>query len=275
VTRGNSTDSNISNNISLGIPDGIPNGISNLSDETVMLELSQFRRSPTPGASASRPKRCFTTPSGEVYFKFDITNNEICAELFAYHIGNRLGISMAKTRLARYKNGLGIASYDIGGYDEPLDTISYSVKDFLHIKGFVSMCLFDYLIMNEDRHAGNWGIQDDQVKPLYDHNYCFGGPDTIVDAENFMVTVTSPFYVSNEQNQRQDTLLKYFVKYHKPEVDAFISMLSHVDRIDNNLLNVHFPDDCRRLNVILAARIEYMIAKVGEYSGRQIDDNEF
>ena len=143
--------------------------------EKELLKLEQYRRSPNRGAGASRPKRSYTSPQGEIYFKFDITNNEMCAELFAYDLAKQLGIDIAVTKLANDGKVLGVASYDIGEYEEPSDLKSYSVKDFIMLDGFIEMCLFDYLIMNEDRHAGNWGIIEGRVAPLFDHNFALGG----------------------------------------------------------------------------------------------------
>ena len=240
-----------------------------------LLELDKYRRSPMPIAGASRPKRCYTTPSGEIYFKFGLTTNELCAEMFAFSIGKQLGISVAKTRFAISCDELGIASYDIGEYSEPDDKISYSVKDFIYLSGFIEMCLFDYLIMNEDRHAINWGISDKKVAPLYDHNYCFGGPTPVVDVSHFMKTVTSAFYVNSENAQSHDALLKYFVKYHGHEVNGFLKKLSTIKTVNINELAKRMPDDCRRLNKLLLERKQYMKRKVSEFSERQIDDNEF
>ncbi|MCL2603287.1 MAG: phosphatidylinositol 4-kinase [Defluviitaleaceae bacterium] len=245
-----------------------------IPDET-LLDLSHYRKSLNRGAGASRPKRVYTSPRGEVYFKFDLTNNEICAELFAYALAIQLDIPVAETKLARSDMLMGVASYDVGVYTEPQDKVSYSVKDFISLNGFVQMCLFDYLIMNEDRHAGNWGITDGCVASLFDHNYAFGGDEVINDIDYFMRRVTTPFYVTDENKQRHDTLLKYFVKYHNDEVNDFIQRLSSVTQIRNPLWEEHFPQDCARLNVLLKSRIAYMTGKAGEYRARQIDDNEF
>jgi len=240
-----------------------------------ILNLDQFRRSPNRGAGASRPKRNYTSPQGEIYFKFDLTNNENCAELFAYDLAKQLGIDVALTRLAQSGSVFGVASYDIGEYEEPSDDISYSVKDFIGLDGFVNMCLFDYLIMNEDRHAGNWGIIDGRVASLFDHNYSFGGPDVIDDVYNFMYHVTTPFYVEDENKQRHDTILLYFVKYHAGIVSEFMRRLSEVSQVSNDLWSYHIPDSYARLNEVLSKRIDYMVRKVGEYSAKQIDDNDF
>jgi len=243
---------------------------------TELLDLDRHRRSPNRGAGASRPKRNYTSPQGEIYFKFGLTKNEICAELFAYDLAKQLGIDVAETRLAKSAETLGVASYDIGEHDEPKDDVeSYSVKDYIGLDGFVSMCLFDYLIMNEDRHARNWGIVKGKVAPLFDHNYAFGGPDGVSDADNFMRAVTSPFYVINENNQRHDTILLYFVKYHMHDVSLFIQELKSIRKVSNTLLEKHLANECKQLNKILFERIRYMQVKVGDFSERQIDDNEF
>jgi hypothetical protein len=252
------------------------NGVVNPFD-TELLDLDQYRKSPNRGAAASCPKRSYTTPQGDIYFKFDLTSNEICAELFAYDIAKQLGIRVAKTRLAQAGLVLGIASYDIGAHTEgsTVDAETYSIKDFTLVIGFIEMCLFDYLIMNEDRHGGNWGTHEGAIAPLFDHNYAFGGDTEITNIEDFMEKVTSAFYIVNDNKYRHDILLLYLIKYHSEEVASFMNRLSRICRISNSLWESYFPADCERLNNILFKRIEYMQEKVGEYSARQIDDNEF
>ena len=102
---------------------------SNNSEQ--ILNLNEYRRSPSPGVEASRPKYQITTPAGEIYFKFQLTNNEICAEIVAHQLAESLNIPAAKTCLSKYKDNIGIASYDIGVYEEPDDSPSYSIKDYL------------------------------------------------------------------------------------------------------------------------------------------------
>ena len=232
--------------------------------ETELLLLDSYWLSPNRGAGASRPKRNYTSPQGEVYFKFGITSNEICAELFAYDIAGQLGIDAAVTRLAIAGGAMGVASYDNGGYDEIDDRLSYSVRDYVHVTGFIEMCLFDYLIMNEDRHAGNWGVKDGKVAPLFDHNYAFGGETVIADIHNWMQLVTTPFYVTDENMQRHDTILKYFTQLHPERVREFMQKLNRIRPLCNTLWLTHFNSDCRHLNEILKSRIKYMNEKVGD-----------
>ena len=236
--------------------------------EAELLALDNYRMSPNRGAGASRPKRNYTSPQGEIYFKFNISNNEICAELFAYDIAKQLGIDVAVTRLAQAGGVMGVASYDNGGYDEIDDRLSYSVKDYIHINGFIEMCLFDYLIMNEDRHAGNWGIKNNKVAPLFDHNYAFGGETIITDINNWINIVTTPFYAVDENMQRHETIFEYFIKHHTKQVKGFIKKLCKIQPIENVLWHTHFKNDCERLNKILNIRIKHMIKKACDFHAK-------
>jgi len=236
-----------------------------------ILNLNEYRRSPSPGVEASRPKYQITTPEGEIYFKFQLTGNEICAEIVATQLAENLNIPIAKTVLSKYKNNIGIASYDIGIYEEPDDSFSYSVKDFIGIEGFIQMCLFDYLIMNEDRHAGNWGISNNKVVPLFDHNQCFGG-DAVnygyFDADNFMLVVSSAFYAENESRHRHDDILTYFLQNHIAEVKIFTAKLDKLPELKNPLLEELYSDDFKRVKLLYENRISYMKKKVGEFDER-------
>ena len=233
-----------------------------------ILNLNEFRRSPSPGVEASRPKYQITTPEGEIYFKFQLTNNEICAEIIASRLAQNINIPAAKTCLSKYKEIIGIASYDVGVYEEPDDTVSYSIKDFLEIEGFIQMCLFDYLIMNEDRHAGNWGIINNKVAPLFDHNQCFGGDAAnygYFDEDHFMIIVSSSFYVENESQNRHDDILKYLLRYNAGEVKDFIDRISELPELRDSLLEELYYEDFKRVKELYEKRIAYMIKKVGEF----------
>jgi len=241
---------------------------NNISEQ--ILNLNEFRRSPSPGIEASRPKYQITTPEGEIYFKFQLTNNEICAEIVANQLAINLNISAAKTCLSKHKENIGVASYDIGIYEEPDDSVSYSVKDFLEIDGFIQMCLFDYLIMNEDRHAGNWGIFDNKVVPLFDHNQCFGGDAAnygSFDADNFMLVVSSAFYAEDESRHRHDNILKYLLQYNAVEVKNFTGKLNELPELRESLLEELYGEDFKRVKELYEKRVAYMIKKVGEFNG--------
>ncbi len=234
-------------------------------DSGKMLDLKEYKISLSPGVSASRPKYQITTPSGEIYFKFKMTDNEIGAEIFSYYIAKALDIPVAITRLATYKNEIGIASYDVGYFTEPDDFESYSIKDYLNISGFIDMCLFDYLVMNEDRHAGNWGIIDNKIAPLFDHNNCFGGSEGFVDLDHFMTTVTSSFYVHTEYQQRHDMILQFLCKNCKQDVALFMKKVGYLKPTHDPSLDNYNSQISDKLNRVLFKRINYMHKKVSEF----------
>lgn len=229
-----------------------------------IVDLSKFRKSPVSAANASRPKYILDTAEGVAYFKFDITTNEICAEILSYEIAKSLQIPCARTYLAKYRNKEGIVSYDIGPYIQPCDDEGYSVKDFIHLEGFIEMCLFDYLIMNEDRHPGNWGITVDNlsVAPLYDHNVCFGQDRIPNDFYYFMPNLTTSFYAEFEYEQLHDTVLRFLCVNYGNKVMEFVSKIKDVESVN---LKDNYPDNYNKIKDLYRFRIGYMKERVGEF----------
>jgi len=228
------------------------------NNEYGIVNLDKYRKSPSPGASASRPKYVMDIDGVVAYFKFGLTAKEICAEIFAYHIAVIMGIPVAETRLAVYKQQIGIVSFDVGDYIEPSDDMSYSVKDFINIGLFVEMCLFDYLVMNEDRHCRNWGIHNGFIAPLYDHNICFSTEYNENDLEESMLHLTSAFYVDTEYEMRQDSILKYMTINYKERVIAFTDSLERLNNLAIINLEYIYPAEYNRIMEILKYRIIYM-----------------
>jgi len=223
-----------------------------------IINMSNLRRGVSPAGDATKPKYQIVTPSGIVWFKFKLTDNEICAELLSYYIAKLLGVSVAETSLVYYKNEIGIASWDIGEYKEPDDSLSYSFHDFVQLKGFIMMCLFDYLIMNEDRHARNWGYKDDMVAPLFDHNMCFGGETAPVNFDSFMRMLTSSFYVDYEYDQSQDKIFDTIAKHYRFITRVFLHILYKLDDINIPVLELLYNDTIGKMKQLLASRIIYI-----------------
>jgi len=228
-----------------------------------IIDLRHHRKSPSPGADATKPKYQLITPSGLIYFKFGLTENEICAEIISHYVATLLEIPVAKVALAKYKNSLGIASWDVGSYHEPEDHQSYSIKDFIHIKGFVEMCLFDYLVMNEDRHAGNWGYKEGSMRPLFDHNICFGGSQNPRDFDYFMEHVTSSLTAGGEYDNKHDSILKTLVQCEPKKVRVFLDKVKLLPQID--IQSLEGLRDYEKVKKLLSARIVYMLQKGEEY----------
>lgn len=132
------------------------------------------------------------------------------------------------------------------------------------------MCLFDYLIMNEDRHAGNWGIVNNKVAPLFDHNQCFGGDAAnygYFDADHFILIVSSAFYVEDESQHRHDDILKYLFEHNSSEVKHFAETIGKLPELKNSLLEELYAEYFNRVKELYKKRIAYMIKKVGEFGG--------
>ena len=233
--------------------------------EQQILNMVAYRRSPSPGADATKPKYQLITPTGVIYFKFNLTENEICAEITSYHAAHALDIPAAQTRLALYKDTLGVASWDVGEYTEPCDIESYSIGDFLQLNGFVEMCLFDYLIINEDRHARNWGYTKCGLVPLFDHNVCFGGEVPPKDIHNFFYEATSAFVAAEEYQHQHDLILKELCRREPDKVKAFLKKVEVLPDLNLSILEELYPQAYNILGKLYAARKAYMLQKGREY----------
>jgi len=233
--------------------------LNNIIDNNdFVVDLSKYKKSMSPGAAASKPKYVIDVDGDIVYFKFRLTAEEVNAEIFAYRIAIAIGIPVALTKLATYKGEIGIASFDIGKHFEPSDEISYSIKDFLEIKLFVELCLFDYLIMNEDRHCKNWGIQDGSIAPVFDHNICFSLSYNENNMNDAMQHLTSAFYVESENEYHQDDIIKYLAIHYENRVHAFVESLNRLSGISIPELEAIYPDEYKKTLEILKFRITYL-----------------
>ena len=203
---------------------------------------------------------------GTLYFKFGLTENEVCAEIISVMLAEILNIPIAKTCIAIYKNEVGIVSKDIDMYIEPDDSESYTIQNYIQIPGFIEMCLFDYLIMNEDRHAGNWGISDNKIAPLYDHNICFGGESYPIDTTHFMNNVTSAFEVEELYHNQHNQILAYLITECKKQCELFYNKIQSPFEIESPLLDDLYPDTFYIICNLLETRRLYMLRKWSEYS---------
>ena len=230
-----------------------------------IVDLSKYKKSMSPGAAASKPKYVIDVDGAIAYFKFRLTTEEICAEIFAYRIAVALDIPAAITKLAKYKGDIGIASFDIGKYSEPSDEFSYSIKDFLEIEQFVEMCLFDCLIMNEDRHCKNWGIRNGNIAPVFDHNISFSLSYNENNMEDAMRHLTSAFYVETENEYHQDDIVKFFTVEYGDRVLAFIDSLNRLTDFSIPELEVIYPAEYEKTLEILKFRVSYLKNEVEKW----------
>ncbi|SEK94780.1 hypothetical protein SAMN04488700_0210 [Carnobacterium iners] len=178
---------------------------------------------------------------------------EMYAEVASYKIGtNVFYLNMPKTEFAIYNNSQGIISksflqkysnfdyiesvdyfgpdFDIGNLlTYTIDSAIQIVRSFRLEYDFVSMCIFDYLIANQDRHCENWGILESKARinnkimaPIYDcGSSMFNGyddasvKDLFNDKKRFEAYTNkskSIFTVDGKRKPKSEELLKFLIK---------------------------------------------------------------
>ena len=230
-----------------------------------VIKMDKYKRSISPGVTATKPKYLLEVDDTLVYFKFGLTSDEIYAELAAYNMGLKLNIPMAKTQISEYKGSLGIASFDIGNYTEVDDSDGYSMLKYLSIDGFIDMLLFDYLIMNEDRHAGNWGVFNNKVVPLYDHNISFGATAETNDFNYFMAHLTFPFTIHSDYDNSADKILEYICRFYSDAVKDFLMKVNELDNIETEYDAYMQKDLLKHKHDLFLYRKLYFNRLVNEY----------
>ena len=124
----------------------------------------------------------------------------------------------------------------------------------------LKMVLFDYLICNEDRHGGNWGLQHGRVTPLFDHNIAFGGDTSPVDAEFFFANLTFPFYLISEHAQNADKLVAFVLSEnptYKVLLAEWVALLEQVSLPD--IAEPSLQSDVQSINKLFQRRLAYVL----------------
>ncbi|MGI8170376.1 HipA domain-containing protein [Enterococcus lactis] len=152
--------------------------------------------------TGNREKIWLRNPNSEEYlFKKPKIDGEIIGEVASFHIGTAIfGLSIPETYFAKKNAELGTISKSfisneekkylefqeiVDYYGENFDAYdlnqyslhkALSIVTKLNLKlDFYKMCIFDYVIANQDRHVQNWGIimnrenQQKKFSPLYDN----------------------------------------------------------------------------------------------------------
>ena len=237
--------------------------------------------------AGKREKSWMVNPNtDQVYlFKKPKTEGEMYAEVSAFKIGKNLfSLEIPYTEFAVFKEIFGTVSEsfitDLKKYEfrEAVDyygdsfdamnlqhyTIEKTIKivEKLNIKeNFFDMCIFDYLIANQDRHSQNWGIITEiktgctKFAPLYDNGSSL--LNGIKDERLLMMSkdsnmfksyhnrATSIFTINNQRKPKHLVLIKFlsendkelflksFSRFKDVEYDTLYQV---VDRIDMSKL---------------------------------------
>ncbi|TSB47691.1 HipA domain-containing protein [Alkalicoccobacillus porphyridii] len=171
-----------------------------------VVDISNWEEDWIKQVSGTREKVWVKEPNnnGSLLFKIPkSTSNENWAELVSSEIGKMLGLDIMNVRLAINNGQKGVLLDNIQparaimedggelikGVIEEFDPLSLdhytieniinSVEKFNIIHEVISMCLFDALIANQDRHCENWAVirdEDNKVvfAPLYDNGAALG-----------------------------------------------------------------------------------------------------
>lgn len=188
-------------------------------------------------------------------FKKPKNNGEMYAEVITFKIGTELfGLEIPYTEFAVFQETVGTISksfitdlkkYEfreaVDYYGDSFDAMNlqhYTVEKTIEIvekldvkENFFDMCIFDYLIANQDRHSQNWGIIT-EVKtdyktfaPLYDNGSSL--LNGIKDERLLMMSkdlnmfkayhnrATSIFTINNQRKPKHLELIKFLIENDK------------------------------------------------------------
>jgi hypothetical protein len=130
--------------------------------------------------------------NGRWWLEKQATPGEQLAELFAFHLGRALGLSMAEYKTGEgtvltpdFTNGANLehAFAFMGENEDYADTLAV-LKNLCPaaIPDYIRMIFLDALIANPDRHTFNFGLMRDRstgmltgLAPLFDHNMALAG----------------------------------------------------------------------------------------------------
>lgn len=218
---------------------------------------------------------------GEYYlFKKPHIFGEIYAEYVAYLIGTKIfNLTIPEVTIARRDKVDGIisknfidqtnnsqyieivdyygANFDQGDlYDYTVESSVDIVDELGLLPDFITMCLFDFIIANQDRHCENWGILQYSsgyltFAPLYDHgsSLCNGYDERrvkkmLLDKRQFSAYTNRAetiFTVRNQRRPRVRKLIDFFVgnyfptlvecinRFRSVEYDIIMNTISKVD----------------------------------------------
>ena len=217
-----------------------------------------FRTSPelTTGGMLRKGWRFFGPDNIWLYkggtFGFANTGNEPYSEFYASQIAERMGLNAVKYEL---ENWMGIlaskcrlftdidTSYiptgrivGTGGIDACLDYYRELGEEFF--QQLADMLVFDAVIVNEDRHYGNFGLLRDNrtgkiiaPAPVFDNGLsllCYGMKEDFKDIGKYLNTRSNPYGAGNDfmslakrvMGQRQKAMLRRLINFRFEDSDA-------------------------------------------------------
>lgn len=227
--------------------------------------------------TGTREKKWLSDGKLKYLFKEPKIFGELYAEVAAYQVGTIIfQLNVPKTEFAVRNGSYGVISKNFidtqvndnfvesvdffpGEFDK-YNLLDYKIEDALAfvsrynlLEDFFNMCIFDYLIANQDRHSENWGLifkADGDVcfAPLYDNGSSLlngiSEPDIVKMSKDFRMfqaftdRAKSIFSIDDKKRQKCAYFIKYLIAYDKKMfANAFARFQGHSHDAILNALN--------------------------------------
>lgn len=252
--------------------------------------------------TGTREKKWLLSEKKEKWlFKEPKIEGEMYAEVVAYLLGTKIfNLEMPKTYFAIFegKNGIISKSFTVDDaqlieavdffgpeFDEE-DLSMYTIEQSLEIaksfeeeEKFIAMCIFDYIIANQDRHCQNWGVlqnpehTDRKMAPFYDNGSSLlnGYNENKVNSmlsntsefEAFTNRAKSIFTVKQEKNPKASKLFSFLIDYNKDIFKKSFARFNHCDcdtikKVPSNIIS-------NERKTLIAKLIIYRVVRINEY----------
>ena len=202
-----------------------------------IIDISNWTELEDREASGTREKAWYKNNGKTYLFKYVKSPGEAWAEKIASDVGNNIfHVPVAKYYIAKKDGVIGCLSENVvdSSKNEELYEISdlmcnihedfdsknlahYNIKRVLEIvEGngilpfFYDMCLFDFIIVNQDRHCENWGIirinNSITPSPLYDNGSSLGNNLSEKDIQIYLGKDANAFAGFNRRTKTQFTI---------------------------------------------------------------------
>ncbi|WP_348921415.1 HipA domain-containing protein [Enterococcus rotai] len=256
--------------------------------------------------TGTREKKWLLSKEKEKWlFKEPKIEGEMYAEVVAYLLGTKIfNLEVPETHFAIFKGKKGVISKaftidniqlieavdffgpEFNESDLKMYTIEQSLevaKSFDEEETFIAMCIFDYIIANQDRHCQNWGVllngkhSDQKMAPFYDNGSSLlnGYNEDKVNSmlsntpefEAFTNRAQSIFTVGQEEKPKANKLFSFLINYDRDIFKKSLARFNHCDCdiILNTIKKVPSDIISNERKTLIAKLIMYRVFRINEY----------
>lgn len=256
--------------------------------------------------TGTREKKWLLSEKEEKWlFKEPKIEGEMYAEVVAYLLGTKIfNLEVPETYFAIFKGKKGVISKsfivddiqlieavdffgpEFNESDLKMYTIEQSLevaKSFDDEATFIAMCIFDYIIANQDRHCQNWGVLqnikdvDHKMAPFYDNGSSLlnGYNEDKVNSmlsntpefEAFTNRAHSIFTIGQEEKPKANKLFSFLINYDRDIFKKSFARFNHCDCdiILNTIKKVPSDIISNERKTLIAKLIMYRVFRINEY----------